>query len=102
MLTWKRSPLGTERGCVSHCVVLTCDGVPCRPQYTEFRAPTHMRHTIDALDTKGFANITAVYAVPTTPGRSRVFVRQPFRFKFWLPNLVFSETRPPSVVYTAS
>ena len=40
-----------------------------------------MRHTIDALGTRGFANITAVYAVPTTPGRCRAFVRQPFQFK---------------------
>lgn len=40
-----------------------------------------MRHTIDAFDTRGFANITAVYGVPTTPGRCRLFVRQPFRFK---------------------
>lgn len=40
-----------------------------------------MRHTIDAYDTKGFSNITAVYGVPTTPGRCRLIVRQPFKFK---------------------
>jgi hypothetical protein len=40
-----------------------------------------MRHTIDAFDTRGFANITAVYGAPTAPGRCRLFVRQPFRFK---------------------
>jgi hypothetical protein len=40
-----------------------------------------MRHTIDAFSTRGFANITAVYGVPTTPGRCRLIVRQPFKFK---------------------
>lgn len=50
-------------------------------QVTHFRAPVLMRHTIEALDTRGFSNITAVYGVPTTPGRCRALVRQPFRFK---------------------
>jgi len=49
-------------------------------QLTSFNPPM-MRHTIEAFDTKGFANITAVYGIPISPGRSRVIVRQPFRFK---------------------
>ncbi len=52
---------------------------------TQLRYPTLLRHSIDAFDTKGFANITATYCVPIAPGRSRVFVRQPFRFKSKLP-----------------
>lgn len=48
---------------------------------TKMRYPTLLRHTIDAYATKGFANITATYCVPLAPGRSCVFVRQPFRFK---------------------
>lgn len=58
-------------------------------QNTLFQAPGLMRHTIDAFDTRGFANITSVYAVPTTPGRCRAFVRQPFKFKSKLIPLVF-------------
>jgi hypothetical protein len=50
-------------------------------QRTLFQAPNLMRHTIDASDTRGFANITAVYGVPTTAGRCRLIVRQPFKFK---------------------
>ena len=50
-------------------------------QYTEFRGPNLMRHTIDATESRGFANITAVYGVPTTEGRCRLIVRQPFKFK---------------------
>lgn len=58
-------------------------------QDTLFHAPGLMRHTIDAFDSRGFANITSVYAVPTTPGRCRAFVRQPFKFKSKLIPLVF-------------
>ena len=50
-------------------------------QHTHFQGPSLMRHTIDAYDARGFANVTAVYAVPMTPGRARAIVRQPFRFK---------------------
>lgn len=59
-------------------------------QNTLFQGPNLMRHTIDAFSTRGFANITAVYGVPTTPGHCRVIVRQPFRFKSSLPRLAFS------------
>lgn len=59
------------------------------PQATLFKAPALMRHTIEALDTRGFANITAVYAVPSSPGRCRLIVRQPFRFKNGILRLVF-------------
>lgn len=52
---------------------------------TKMRYPTLLRHTIDAYDTKGFANITATYCVPMAPGKSVVFVRQPFRFKSKIP-----------------
>ncbi len=50
-------------------------------QETLFAGPNLMRHTIDAFSTRGFANVTAVYGTPTAPGRCRLFVRQPFRFK---------------------
>ncbi|KAL4424531.1 hypothetical protein ABPG77_010111 [Micractinium sp. CCAP 211/92] len=50
-------------------------------QHTLFQGPVLMRHTIDAYDTRGFANITAVYGVPVAPGRCRAIVRQPFRFR---------------------
>jgi hypothetical protein len=63
-------------------------------QNTVFIAPSHLRHTIDAYEAKGFANITAAYCVPVSPGRSRVLVKQPFRFKFPVPALAFST--PPS------
>jgi Pheophorbide a oxygenase len=46
--------------------------------FTEFKA-TMMRHTLESK--WGFANITAVYGVPTSPGRCRAFVRQPLRLK---------------------
>ena len=59
-------------------------------QDTVFKAPSHLRHKIDAYEDKGFANITAAYCVPVSPGKSRVLVKQPFRFKFPLPALVFS------------
>lgn len=64
----------------------------CRRMDTQLRYPTLLRHTIDAYDSKGFANITATYCVPLAPGRSRVFVRQPFRFKAKIPELVMSES----------
>jgi hypothetical protein len=48
-----------------------------------------MRHTIDAFATRGFANITAVYGAPISPGRCRLFVRQPFRFKNRAVRLLF-------------
>jgi hypothetical protein len=48
-----------------------------------------MRHTIDAYESKGFANITAVYGVPVAPGRCRAIVRQPFRFRNKLLPLLF-------------
>lgn len=50
-------------------------------QHTLFQGPVLMRHTIDAYEAKGFANITAVYGVPMSPGRCRAIVRQPIRFK---------------------
>lgn len=59
------------------------------PQETLFQGPVLMRHTINALETKGFSNITAVYGVPTTPGRCRLLVRQPFRFKNNLFRFIF-------------
>ena len=62
----------------------------CRQMDTQLRFPTLLRHTIDAYDAKGFANITATYCVPLAPGRSRVFVRQPFRFKSALPGVFMS------------
>lgn len=62
----------------------------CRRMDTQLRFPTLLRHTIDAFDAKGFANITATYCVPLAPGRSRVFVRQPFRFKSKIPGLFMS------------
>lgn len=63
---------------------------PCRSMETQLRYPTLLRHTIDAYDSKGFSNITATYCVPLAPGRSRVFVRQPFRFKNKLPEFFLS------------
>lgn len=60
-------------------------------QVTSFKPPM-MRHTINAFDTKGFANITAVYGIPISPGRSRVIVRQPFRFKNKLIQKLFGIT----------
>ncbi|EFN56079.1 hypothetical protein CHLNCDRAFT_145588 [Chlorella variabilis] len=58
-------------------------------QHTRFEGPVLMRHTIDAFDTRGFGNITAVYGVPVAPGRCRAIVRQPFRFKNKLLPLAF-------------
>ncbi|KAL4451506.1 hypothetical protein ABPG75_007168 [Micractinium tetrahymenae] len=58
-------------------------------QHTLFQGPVLMRHTIDAYDARGFANITAVYGVPVAPGRCRAIVRQPFRFKNKLIPLLF-------------
>ncbi|PSC75151.1 Pheophorbide a oxygenase [Micractinium conductrix] len=58
-------------------------------QLTLFQGPVLMRHTIDAYDTKGFANITSVYGVPVAPGRCRAIVRQPIRFKNKLLPLLF-------------
>jgi phenylpropionate dioxygenase-like ring-hydroxylating dioxygenase large terminal subunit len=55
-------------------------------QYTEFKAPTLMRHT---LRTPTFTTLTVVYAVPTTPGRCRLLARFPFIFKAALPRLIF-------------
>jgi phenylpropionate dioxygenase-like ring-hydroxylating dioxygenase large terminal subunit len=40
-------------------------------QFTEFQAPSLMRHT---LRTEEFTTLTVVYAVPTTPGRCRLMV----------------------------
>ena len=51
-----------------------------------------MRHTIDAQDSKGFSNITAVYATPTTPGRCRAIIRNLFKFKSPIPRFFFSES----------
>ncbi len=59
-------------------------------QDTVFKAPSHLRHKIDAYDGKGFANITAAYCVPISPGKSLVLVKQPFRFKSRFPALAFS------------
>ena len=71
---------------------------------TQLRYPTLLRHTIDAYQSKGFANITATYCVPLAPGRSRVFVRQPFRFKAKIPEFIMSAPcfRPAAVVCTLS
>jgi len=55
-------------------------------QYTEFQAPTLMRHT---LRTPSFTTLTVVYAVPTTPGRCRLLARFPFIFKAALPRFIF-------------
>ena len=55
-------------------------------QYTEFQAPTLMRHT---LKTEQFTTLTVVYAVPTTPGRCRLMARFPFIFKSPLPRFFF-------------
>jgi len=55
-------------------------------QYTEFVAPTLMRHT---LRTEQFTTLTVVYAVPTTPGRCRLMARFPFIFKAALPRFFF-------------
>ena len=62
-----------------------------RAQDTDFRAPCLMRSTIDAQATKGFSNITCVYAIPTTPGRCRAIVRNVFLFKSPVPRFVFSK-----------
>lgn len=58
-------------------------------QNTIFTGPL-MRHTIDAYDTKGFANVTAVYGIPMSEGKCRVIVRQPFKFKNPIPRFFFS------------
>ena len=63
-------------------------------QYTEFVAPTLMRHT---LRTEQFTTLTVVYAVPTTPGRCRLMARFPFIFKAALPRFFF-KLRAPMVV----
>jgi phenylpropionate dioxygenase-like ring-hydroxylating dioxygenase large terminal subunit len=55
-------------------------------QFTEYQAPTLMRHT---LRTPSFTTLTVVYAVPTTPGRCRLMARFPFIFKAALPRLLF-------------
>ncbi|KAL3140600.1 hypothetical protein ABBQ32_005170 [Trebouxia sp. C0010 RCD-2024] len=58
-------------------------------QDTLFQAPCLMRHSIDAQDSKGFSNITAVYATPTTPGRCRAIIRNLFKFKSPIPRFFF-------------
>ena len=63
----------------------------CRAQDTLFAAPCLMRHTIDAQASKGFSNITAVYATPTTPGRCRAIIRNLFKFKSPVPTFFFSK-----------
>ena len=50
-------------------------------QHTSFQGPIFMHHTIDAYSTRGLANIVAMYAVPMTPGRSRIILRQPVKIK---------------------
>jgi phenylpropionate dioxygenase-like ring-hydroxylating dioxygenase large terminal subunit len=55
-------------------------------QFTEFVAPSLMRHT---LRTDQFTTLTVVYAVPTTPGRCRLMARFPFIFKAALPRAFF-------------
>jgi len=55
-------------------------------QFTEYQAPTLMRHT---LRTPSFTTLTVVYAVPTTPGRCRLMARFPFIFKAALPRFFF-------------
>ena len=55
-------------------------------QFTEFVAPSLMRHT---LRTDQFTTLTVVYAVPTTPGRCRLMARFPFIFKAALPRFFF-------------
>ena len=71
-----------------------------RQQDTQFHAPQHLRHTIDAFENKGFSNITAAYCVPISPGRSRVLVKQPFRFKSPIPRFIFSAPQSPPHVPT--
>ena len=55
-------------------------------QYTEFKAPSLMRHK---LETDQFTTLTVVYAVPTTPGRCRLMARFPFIFAAAPPRLIF-------------
>ena len=55
-------------------------------QFTEFKAPSLMRHT---LKTKEFTTLTVVYAVPTTPGRCRLMARFPFIFGSPIPRTIF-------------
>jgi len=55
-------------------------------QYTEFVAPTLMRHK---LVTPAFTTLTVVYATPTAPGKCRLFARFPFIFKAALPRMLF-------------
>tara|TARA_B110000977_G_scaffold27800_1_gene35359 strand:- start:18022 stop:19713 length:1692 start_codon:yes stop_codon:yes gene_type:complete len=55
-------------------------------QFTEFSAPSLMRHT---LRTEQFTTLTVVYAVPTTPGRCRLMARFPFIFSSALPRMFF-------------
>ena len=67
--------------------------VACRrAQDTLFGAPCLMRHTIDAQESKGFSNITAVYATPIAPGRCRAIIRNLFKFKNPVPRLFFSKS----------
>lgn len=60
------------------------------PQLSRFRAPIMMEHSLNALDTLGFATKTVVYAVPQAPGRCRVIARIPWKFKSPIPRLVFA------------
>ncbi|CAG9467686.1 unnamed protein product [Pedinophyceae sp. YPF-701] len=62
------------------------------PQTTVFRGPQLMVHSLDCVDTKGFATKTVVYATPTTPGRCRLIARFPFYFKPAVPRTVFRLT----------
>ena len=59
-------------------------------QYTEFAAPSLMRHT---LKTDAFTTLTVVYAVPTTPGRCRLMARWGVPLLYWLrPSLMLKES----------
>jgi phenylpropionate dioxygenase-like ring-hydroxylating dioxygenase large terminal subunit len=55
-------------------------------QFTEFKAPALMRHT---LRTDSFTTLTVVYAVPISPGKCRLIARFPFIFKAALPRKLF-------------
>ncbi|KAG2449650.1 hypothetical protein HYH02_005182 [Chlamydomonas schloesseri] len=56
------------------------------PQSTTFVAPSFMKHR---LDSKGFASLTVVYAVPMEPGRCRLINRNVLRFNNAIPEAIF-------------
>ncbi|KAG2428715.1 hypothetical protein HXX76_011419 [Chlamydomonas incerta] len=68
--TWKTGPRAGKLG----------------PQSTSFSAPCFMKHR---LDSKGFASLTVVYAVPMEPGRCRLINRNVLRFNSAIPEAIF-------------